>query len=205
MKNILCYGDSNTYGFIPNSNGLRYDEQNRWTGVLQFELGNNYEIIEEGACDRNGFVDNPKGMLYSAQKHFPIIVSELKNIDILILALGTNDLQFQYNIDYSVIENKLKNLILIAQRKVDNIILIPPVILEENILDGFFKIQFDKTSIAKSKKVGQIYNKLGKLFNCKIFDINTFSKPSNADGLHYDNNTHKLIGKNLSVFIKNNF
>ena len=46
QKRILCYGDSNTWGAIPNENG-RYPDDVRWTGVLQNELGGNYKVTEE--------------------------------------------------------------------------------------------------------------------------------------------------------------
>ncbi len=39
MKNILCFGDSNTYGYNPE-NGGRYDDASRWTGILQDILRN---------------------------------------------------------------------------------------------------------------------------------------------------------------------
>ena len=47
MKNILCYGDSNTWGANPND-GSRYTDDVRWTGILQRELGGGYQVIEEG-------------------------------------------------------------------------------------------------------------------------------------------------------------
>ena len=44
---ILCFGDSNTRGFVPLSGGKqRYEADQRWTGLLQSALGDNYEIIE---------------------------------------------------------------------------------------------------------------------------------------------------------------
>ena len=43
--NILCFGDSNTFGYNP-TNGLRYDKNTRWTGVLQNLLGDNFNVIE---------------------------------------------------------------------------------------------------------------------------------------------------------------
>ena len=46
MTTILCYGDSNTYGYNP-VNGLRYPKGVRWTGVLQKMLGEEYEVIED--------------------------------------------------------------------------------------------------------------------------------------------------------------
>ena len=103
MKKIICYGDSNTFGYNP-LDASRYNKNIRWTGLLQLYLGNKYKIIEEGACDRTGFVDNNKGILFSAQKHFPILISEAEQPDIIIIALGTNDLQFVYDIDEETIK-----------------------------------------------------------------------------------------------------
>lgn len=202
MKKILCYGDSNTYGFNPNDGSL-FDEDTRWTAILRKNLKDRYDVIEEGMCDRTGFINNPKGFLYSAQRHFPKFISKTNNIGILILSVGTNDLQFKYDISFSAIEKGLENLIVAAQEKVENIILIPPVILSETIFNGYFKDQFDEISITKSKKVVKAYKKLAKIYNCKIFDINDFTAPSDIDGLHYDETSHKLIAENLTEFINN--
>ena len=201
IKTILCYGDSNTFGYIPKS-GLRYDSNTRWTGLLQQFLGTDFKVIEEGCCDRTGFKDNPKGELFSAQKHFPTVLSKYNKIDIIILALGTNDLQFQYNITDLEIENGLNKLIVYAKSKSNNVILIPPIRLKENLLNGFFKIQFDEKSIEKSKYVGDIYKKSAKEYNCIIFDINEFTAPSNDDGLHYDTESHKIIAEKLKELFR---
>lgn len=204
MKKILCYGDSNTFGFNPKDAG-RYDENTRWTGVLGTILKNEYIILEEGGNDRTGFVDNPKGFLFSAQRHFPKLLSQIKEVDIIILWVGTNDLQFQYDINFQTVEKGLENLILKAKDKTDNIILIPSLILRENVLNGFFKIQFDETSISKSRKVGRIYKKLAQIYNCKFFDINKIATPSDTDGLHFDEVSHKLIADSLADFIRKEY
>ena len=204
MKKILCYGDSNTFG-LNISKFAQYDEDTRWSGILAKNLSDKFEVIVDGLNNRNGFVNNPEGFEYSAQRHFPKIISKFKDdLDILVLAVGTNDLQSQYDISFGMVEKGLENLILTAVEKaVNHIILIPPVILKENILNGFFKDQFDETSIEKSKKVGKVYRKLAKLYNCKIFDINEFTTPSDIDGLHYDETSHKLIAEKLTEFINN--
>ena len=128
MKTVLCYGDSNTFGFNP-IDGSRFDEQARWTALLQKKLDSDYQIIEEGACDRTGFVDNDKGFLFSAQRHFPKMITKLKDIDLLILAIGTNDLQFKYDLTIHQFENEQEKLIVMAKDNVRRIILIPPVVL----------------------------------------------------------------------------
>jgi len=203
MKKIICYGDSNTFGYNPKD-GSRFDENIRWTSVLQKNLGTNYKVINEGVCDRTGFVYNPKGVIFSAPKHFPDFISKSDNIDLLILWIGTNDLQFQYNISLSTIEQGLENLIKLAKTKAKKILIISPVILSENILKGAFNYQFDKTSIVKSREVGTVYKKITEIYNCKLFNINTIVKPSDIDGLHYDENSHKIIANRLTVYIKNN-
>ena len=200
MKKIICYGDSNTYGFNPK-NASRYDENTRWTAILQNIFADKYKVTEEGMCDRTGFVYNPKGMLYSAQMHFPQILSDIDENDILILAVGTNDLQFQYNISFDEIKTGLEKLISLAKEKTNTIIIIPSVILSGKILDGFFKIQFDESSIEKSKEVLKIYEQVAKNNNCFLFDINKYTNPSDLDGLHYDRNSHKQIAEKLAEFI----
>lgn len=201
MKNILCYGDSNTFGFNPKDHS-RYDENTRWSAVLQKKLGDDYKIINEGMPNRTGFVDNPEGILFSSQKHFSETISKLDSIHSLILAIGTNDLMFQYNITFDTVEKGLNNLIKIAKEKTDNIIIIPPTIMNENILKGSFSSMFDKTSIEKSKEIGKIFKKVANENNCKYFDINEYVTPSDVDGLHYSENSHKIIAQKLVGFVE---
>jgi lysophospholipase L1-like esterase len=59
MYNILCYGDSNTFGYIPGSGGQRYGRDIRWTGRLQHLLGERYYVIEEGLGGRTTVWDDP--------------------------------------------------------------------------------------------------------------------------------------------------
>ncbi|MDY4742504.1 MAG: arylesterase, partial [Lachnospira sp.] len=51
MKNILFFGDSNTYGYKPDGSG-RFDRNIRWTGRISDNLGPEYNVIEEGLCGR---------------------------------------------------------------------------------------------------------------------------------------------------------
>ena len=204
MKKIICYGDSNTFGYNP-ADGSRFDENIRWTGILKKNLFGEYEVINEGACDRTGFVDNSKGLLFSAQKHFPEMISKINKADVIVLALGSNDLQFQYNISFEIVESGLKKLILLAKKKIKHIIIVSPVELGENVLKGYFNFQFDKTSIEKSKKTGSLYKQIAEANECGYFDINKFAKPSEIDGLHYDEKSHKLIAEKLTDYIKKNF
>ena len=51
IMRILCYGDSNTWGYISGTDHQRYIED-RWPRILQKNLGEKFEIIEEGLNSR---------------------------------------------------------------------------------------------------------------------------------------------------------
>lgn len=96
MKTIVCYGDSNTWGFNAATT-TRHPHDVRWTGVLSAELGAGYRVIEEGLNGRTTNLDdtielNRNGLTYLApclESHAPI--------DAVTIMLGTNDLKSRFN------------------------------------------------------------------------------------------------------------
>ena len=99
MIRILCYGDSNTWGYISGSDHLRYNENERWTKVLQSKLKNDYEVIEEGLNSRTLKTDDFRegkegrnGFLFLR----PCMLTHDK-FDYFILMLGTNDSKNIFN------------------------------------------------------------------------------------------------------------
>ena len=56
MKNILCFGDSNTWGYEPLV-ARRYPADVRWPGVLQNSLGDGFRVIEEGLNGRTNIMN----------------------------------------------------------------------------------------------------------------------------------------------------
>ena len=202
MKKILCYGDSNTYGFIPGTAG-RYNKHERWSGILS-EILSDFEIVEEGMNNRNGFFINPENEKLCGGKYLPVCLQKHKNIDICILALGTNDAQFFYNLNRENAKKGLQHLIdcILLANKDTKIIIIPPVKISTSILESYFAIQFNQTSIERIKEVFPIFEEIAKENNCLYFDFNEFVKPSELDGLHYNATSHKVIAEKLGKFIQ---
>ena len=62
-KHIVCFGDSNTHGYCADpadcaDGGDRFNENERWTCLLQKQLGDEYLVLEEGLSGRTTvFVD----------------------------------------------------------------------------------------------------------------------------------------------------
>lgn len=96
-KHIVCLGDSNTHGYCADPADCadpalaRFNEEERWTCLLQKALGEEYLVIEEGLSGRTTVFPDP---LHESMDALPVIYSLLKShefIDLLILMLGTND------------------------------------------------------------------------------------------------------------------
>jgi lysophospholipase L1-like esterase len=203
MKKILCYGDSNTYGFVPETCG-RYEKTERWTGIISNELAPEYEVLEQGLNNRMGFFKSPESLKHCGGEYLSIYLQNHKDIDICILALGTNDAQFFYNLNEEITHKGLLHLINSVREANKNtkIILIPPVTIKENILNGIFSMQFDENSIETIKKIFPIYEKTAKENACYYLDFNEFVAPSEKDGLHYSKDSHKIIAQHIIEFIK---
>lgn len=202
MKKILCYGDSNVFGFVPEL-GTRYPKSERWSGILDSLLPPGYEVIEQGMNNRTGFFKNPEGIKISGGEYLPIFLEKNKDIDICILALGTNDAQFIYSLDENIALWGLEHLINCVKKvnRHTKIIIIPPVEITEDILNSGFSVLFDKSSITRIKRVMPVFKKAADKHNCYFFDFNLYVSPSKQDGLHYTADSHRVIAEKLALFI----
>lgn len=200
MKKILCFGDSNTFGYNPN-NGSRYNENSRWTGILKNLCKNNYEIIEAGCNNRTAFSNNPNGIQFTGYKVLPEYLKEI--YDTIIFAIGINDLQKFYNPTLEEFETGIENLIKKIRESLPNcnIIILSPSHITENILNSNFRFMFNQTSIEKSKQITSIYKKIANEYNCKFLDLNKIVIPSEIDGLHYEVEEHKKIAQSIITLL----
>lgn len=204
MKKILCFGDSNTWGFVPGS-GKRFDAQTRWPSVLQSLFENNAKVIEAGCCNRTAFIDSPDGIEQTGYKILPKYLDS--SYDIVILALGINDLQRYFKPSDSQIKNGMTKLIEIAKKLCPDVdvVLMLPAVLTDDIYSNYFKEQFDADSISQSKRLPDIFKQVAEDKKVFLFNLNDYVSVSNVDGLHFSAETHKKIAKELSSFIKQNF
>lgn len=194
MKKVLCFGDSNTFGFVPES-GKRYDKNTRWSGILTQLAAEKFEIIEAGCNNRTAFSDNPAGFEQTGYKVLPTLLK--KDLDCVILAIGVNDLQIFYNPTLEEIKNGMRRLVDIVREHCPNaeIILVSPARLTDNIFNGYFRAMFDKMSIEKSLHLSEIYESIAKEKNCHFADWDKIVTVSPKDGLHLEPEAHKKIAE----------
>lgn len=97
MKHILAFGDSNTFGTIHFEVSDRFDLQQRWTGLLASTLGQQIRVIEEGLPGRTTAFDDPIRD-YRAGRHYLVpCLNSHRPLDLVIVMLGTNELQIRYS------------------------------------------------------------------------------------------------------------
>ncbi|HLB43188.1 MAG: hypothetical protein A3E87_06530 [Gammaproteobacteria bacterium RIFCSPHIGHO2_12_FULL_35_23] len=213
QKTILCYGDSNTWGFVPSAEGFvpnmdkkilpvkRYCRTERWTGILQDLLGENYYVIEEGLNGRTTNLNYHIPPDRNGKTYLPSCLYTHAPIDLVILALGTNDLKVYFNRSAEDICNGLAELIDIIQTSpyglemlaAPKILIMAPSILlpiAETFKDGSGANVF-AGAVKKSKQLVVLYSELVKEKNCYFLDVSKDITPSEIDGGHLDNEAHK--------------
>ncbi len=202
MKKILCFGDSNTFGYNPKD-ASRYKETERWSGILKEKLlRKNFEVIEAGCNNRKCFVQEPAELC--GAKLLPEYLQQ--KLDFIILALGINDVQKFYMPDNSMIKSGILNLINISKKlqKDAKILILAPSILNNNVTTHhYFSNLFNEWSVEKSKEIPKIYTQAAHEAHCDIIDLNEIARVCAVDGLHYEISEHEKIAQKLYEYFLN--
>ena len=208
MKNILCYGDSNTWGFVPGSFDPtiyyleRFSREQRWTGLLQQLLGADYYIIEAGLNGRTTNVDYQNFPYHNGTTILPCCLHTHAPLDLVILMLGTNDLKAEFNRTSNEITNGIIELIKIIQsskfgadmRSAPQILLIAPPI---TFCETAYGITFPD-AINKSQALLREYKITSEQHHCHFLNGAAEIQFSQIDGIHLDAEGHKKLAELIS-------
>ena len=204
MKTVLCYGDSITWGFKPED-GTRYEYEERWTGVLQAELGPDYRVIEEGLPGRTTCWDSPYLADRNGKASLPLVLETHAPVDIFVLMLGTNDLWTRFGFSAQDIAASCMSLAWTAMRSMcgpgagaPEILLVAPPHL--GALSPYMGLFFSGRQ-AESKKLGRELEKIAELLGCRFLDAAGVVKPSKADGVHLDAGANRKLGLAVAAAI----
>ncbi len=215
MKTVLCYGDSNTWGFMPKIDKPKVIAANRfpwgvrWTSLLQEKLGADYRIIEAGLNGRTTAFDCP--MEDHRNGLADIDVSLLMNapIDLVIIMLGTNDTKITFNMSPYVIGHGIERLI--AKIKgaghgphgIDpEILVVAPIRLGETVDQSWLRYEFDKTSLERDKQLAGFYKEAADEAGAHFLDAGAEITADPADCIHMNEEGHAKMAELLYKEIK---
>ena len=210
---VLCFGDSNTNGTKPDRSG-RYAANERWTGLLQQQLGDDYYIIEEGLGGRTTDLEhyNPGKPSRNGLTYFKACVDSHMPLDIIIIMLGTNDLKTVYDRSAQDVAHALKQYPDYVKGyceersvKLPKIILVSPAYMDEKAPKFIESMPaenvYDEISAQKSHQLAESIKKQAEATGCIFFDAATITKTGD-DGCHLDLESHKLLASSLKALLK---
>ena len=211
MKTILCYGDSNTWGFNPRTQE-RYDHKTRWPMALKNILNRNappddpyWWVVEEGQNGRTSCREDPvEGDKNGLRQLLPILESH-KPIDIVAVMLGTNDLKPRFNPSPYDIAQGVWNIV-IAIQKTDFgpentapkvLMICPPQTAESPVFKHVFG-----DCVELSGKLPPMYRALAAECGAAFLDAGKYIMSSPADGIHLEAEDHHKLAEAVADSIR---
>lgn len=203
-KTILCYGDSNTWGWNPATQD-RYARDERWPGVLRRKLGEGYLVIEEGLNGRTTVWDDPIEGYKSGKEYLIPCLETHRPIDLVAIMVGTNDLKVRFSLSAYDIANGAGVLVDIVQKSeagpggsVPKVLLMAPPPLGK--LTEFAEM-FEGAE-AKSRKFSERYRRVAEEYGCAFLDTSEVIVSSDIDGVHLELSEHCKLGKAVATLVK---
>lgn len=175
---IICFGDSNTYGYDPRSYFCgRYDADCRWVDILAAQTG--WTISNMGQNGRE---------IPSSAPTFPT------DTDLLIVMLGTNDLLQGRSPEQAAerLERFLSSISL--DRKKILLIAPPPVALGAWVPN--------QQLIDDSHTFAQLCQALAERMGIRFADAGAWNIPLAYDGVHFTEQGHKAFAAGLLEVLK---
>ncbi|MFN5289122.1 MAG: SGNH/GDSL hydrolase family protein [Planctomycetia bacterium] len=204
MKTILCYGDSNTWGYIPGT-ASRYPRQVRWTGVLQNLLGEKFHVIEEGLNGRTTVMDDPTRIAKNGLPYLRPCLDSHAPIDLVVLMLGTNDTKHRFGLSAFDISEGVAMLVNIIQQsaaglnnRAPAILLVSPVVLDP----APEKSDLFEGAAQKSRELAGHMENVAKANRCAFLDASLHTGVSPIDGIHLDEEGHQALGHAIAQKIQ---
>ena len=210
-KTVLCFGDSLTWGFDPRggANLVRYGFTERWTRLLQAELGSSYYVVENGLNGRTTVFDDPVIGDMSGLAQLPIALKSNMPLDLAIILLGTNDAKTRFGVNGDEIGRGLSRLLEVVSKSnfglngkaPTTLVLIPPEMGE--VSGTWLESMFDPVhSRAALRRLREVYPTVASAFGAQCFDTNTVVGPGAIDGIHFDPDSLKPFAIALAKVIR---
>ncbi len=194
-KRILCFGDSNTWGYCP-ATGERYPETVRWTGKLAELTGDT--VIEEGLNGRTSIFPDPLLPWGTGNSYIEACVCSHQPIDLLIIMLGTNDMKTYVCNCPDASAKGIAQLAVMARRALGNaklevLLIASPAIGEWAVEIESTMLQLNEESIANSRRLAAYLKEQARLCKCHFMDASEYVDACAEDAVHLSEEAHEKL------------
>lgn len=197
---VLCYGDSNTYGYDPYTYS-RYPYEKRWTTILAEMLGERYEVISEGLNGRTTAFDRPGAGWKNGASSFVACLGTHKPVDCLVIMLGTNDCDAEMGLTAQQIAGGMEDLVRLAEQEtpglqgyIPEIIVIAPAAIQGDYKKSPFADKLTEGSVQLSRDIGPLYRDIAARHMCKYVDA-TAGPEVSEDCEHLTEKGHRQLAE----------
>ena len=211
-KHIVCFGDSNTHGYCAQpadcaDGGIRFNEDERWTCLLQKELGDGYLVLEEGLSGRTTCFPDP---LHECMSGLDAIYSCLMShepVDLLIIMLGTNDTKERLGANAAVISIGMERLILKAKsipawRNEPNILVVCPPHIGEGLYNCPEGFPMGQGCPQKSRELAKFLAPMAQRQGCAFLDAEGLAEFNTHDCMHLTRRGHRQLADTLAPIVR---
>lgn len=194
-KQLLCFGDSNTWGYVPNS-GDRFPPSVRWTGILHKHLGSNYFLIEHAVSGRSAHNLMPANDQRNGQEQLEAYLNQHPTPAITAIMLGTNDIFNAPDFSARTIAKQLIGLALLIQQKNltadsdSSVVLISPPPVNPNMEPSYYY----QSHIRKSQELSGHLLELAIQADIPFINAADVAQGSEKDGIHLTAESHMQLG-----------
>ncbi len=202
MRKVLCFGDSNTYGYSP-VDGQRYGDDINWPGVLGRLLGDKFEVINEGKNGRTIAFDDPYKEGCNGMNDIEACIEDHAPLALVIIMLGTNDLKVYFDASPQIIAENLREMCKRIQAKTDaRIILASPALLGDQIEFSPLHLEFGRTQVDYSFELAPYFEKVAKSVGAEFIDLAMVAMSSDVDCLHLMPEEHAKVAQAMSRLLR---
>jgi lysophospholipase L1-like esterase len=204
-QHIFVYGDSLTWGIVPNTR-QRFPFDIRWPGVMETDLiasGHDVRVTEDCLNGRRTVWDDPlkpgrNGFVGLAQR-----IEAQSPLALVILMLGTNDFQFchPYNNAWAAAQGVTALVNEIRRAPIEPgmpeppiLIVCPPPIRSPR---GAVAAKFPGAE-QRSEGLASAYREAAAASGCRFYDAGSVTESSRVDGIHLDEDQHIALGKAMA-------
>ncbi len=187
MKTVVCFGDSNTWGYVPGSDGERLPREARWPVRLAAALGPDWEVLAEGLNGRTAAVESPVEDGRSGLPYFLPCLRSHKPVDLVVIYLGTNDVSFLRD---DLVARSVTRLVKLARSSETGpgsgppaVLVVCPPPMPGHALGPFF-----------AEACGEL--------GCELLDLDGIASYSELDHEHLDEAGHAALAAAVEVRVR---
>jgi lysophospholipase L1-like esterase len=196
VRSVLCFGDSNTWGYEPGTEN-RYPRDVRWPGRLQALLGEQWHVVEEGLRGRTATLDSPVAFGRNGLSYLPACLDSHAPLDAVVIALGTNDLAERYHLtptDVARAAALLAHVVTTSEAGPAGAAPLPILACPPPVGDTVWEEDWAGTP-AKSALLPERFRAVADEAGYALIDFGDAAKFSDVDGIHLDAAAHAAVAE----------